>query len=104
MANERTFAGWLRTGLACVGIGLGFRALFSRIEPSWMPKMIATAFMVMAVLIFIAAYRRAQNLFDRLSAHSTEEIPKSNLLLITSVMCGGAVLCAIGIWYFNWSV
>ena len=28
LANERTFAGWTRTSLACIGVGLGFQAIF----------------------------------------------------------------------------
>lgn len=37
LANERTFASWFRTGFAAVGIGLGFQALFLRMEPAWVP-------------------------------------------------------------------
>ncbi|HEY9553776.1 DUF202 domain-containing protein [Allosphingosinicella sp.] len=33
LANERTFAGWVRTGLATIAIGLGFSALFRQMEP-----------------------------------------------------------------------
>ena len=33
MANERTFAGWMRTALAAIGIGIGFNALFDKLEP-----------------------------------------------------------------------
>lgn len=44
LANERTFAGWMRTGLAAVGIGLGFNALFGKMEPEWLPKLIATGY------------------------------------------------------------
>ncbi len=34
LANERTFAGWMRTALACVAIGVGFHALFPKLEPA----------------------------------------------------------------------
>ena len=44
MAMERTFAGWMRTAFAAIGIGLGFRALFGAWDPSWVPKLIASAF------------------------------------------------------------
>ena len=45
LANERTFAGWLRTGFAAIGIGLGFHVLFQAMQPLWVPKAIATAFL-----------------------------------------------------------
>jgi putative membrane protein len=41
LANERTFASWMRTGFAGIGIGLAFNALFTRMEPEWVPKAIA---------------------------------------------------------------
>ncbi len=59
LAHERSFAGWTRTGMAAVGIGLGFNALFQMLEPSWVPKAIATIFLFIAVFIFISAERRA---------------------------------------------
>ena len=32
LANERTFAGWARTAMAAIGIGLAFNALFKAME------------------------------------------------------------------------
>lgn len=54
MSNDRTmlaFAGWLRTGFTAVGIALAFNALFVRLEPPWVPKSVATAFLLIAILI-----------------------------------------------------
>jgi putative membrane protein len=59
MANERTFAGWMRTGLAAVAVGLGFQALFEKMQPAWVPKAIATAFLLMGILVFVLAERNA---------------------------------------------
>jgi putative membrane protein len=55
LANERTFAGWMRTGFAAVGVGLGFQALFNKMEPDWVPKGIATAFLLIAMIVFWTA-------------------------------------------------
>lgn len=52
LAHERSFAGWMRTGMASVGIGLGFNALFRTIDPQWVPKTVATAFLAIAIFIF----------------------------------------------------
>ena len=38
LANERTFSGWARTAMASIGIGIGFNALFAKVEPSWVAK------------------------------------------------------------------
>ena len=44
LASERTFAGWVRTSLGCIAIGIGFHALFARMQPPWVPKAIASLF------------------------------------------------------------
>ena len=59
LAYERTFAGWLRTGFAGIGIGIAFNALFTRVRPEWVPKLIASVFLAVAIFIFMNAERRA---------------------------------------------
>ena len=97
LANERTFASWLRTGLGCVAIGLGFQALFLRMEPAWVPRSIATAFLLLAIFIILSAERRACEVLDRLSAHKVE--PESNfqlrLMAIIASVSVGALIAAM---------
>lgn len=83
LANERTFASWVRTGFAGIGIGLAFNALFTRIRPEWVPKLIASVFLLIAIMIFIAAERRACTVLRRLHAHQVTTIKITNLRLIT---------------------
>ena len=59
LANERTFAGWMRTGLAAIGVGVGFSALFQTIQPFWVPRSIASVFLLLGASIVFAAQRRA---------------------------------------------
>ena len=59
MAMERTFAGWMRTAFAAIGIGLGFRAVFGEFQPPWLAKAIATMFIVGGAWLAITAERRA---------------------------------------------
>ena len=89
LANERTFAGWLRTGMAAVGIGLGFNVLFKMLEPPWVPKAIATLFLVIGIFIFVAAERGACSVKERLETHKVSTFKRINLKLIT-----GAVVVA----------
>lgn len=98
LANERTFAGWLRTGLAAVGIGVGFHALFQRMEPAWIPRSIATLFLLMGVAVVVAAEWRARRVLDRLSAHQVEPPPTLNLRLITVATAVGAFGLIAAIW------
>jgi putative membrane protein len=98
LANERTFASWLRTGFAGIGIGLAFNALFVRLEPSWVPRLIATAFLGIAIFIFVAAERRACAVLDRLEPHSVKTARVSNLRLLTII----AVLATLALMAAMW--
>ena len=101
LASERTFASWLRTGLAAIGIALGFHALFGRIEPAWLPRAIATAFLAIAVIIFLAAERRACAVRARLHAHEVETIKITRIRLITVVAVLATGALTAGIWLFR---
>lgn len=98
MANERTFAGWMRTGLAAVGIGLGFNALFGKLQPDWLPKLIATVFIIIGVFIFFAAQKKGCEVQSRLEAHKAEPIKSVNIQLIAAAMALGSSALAVGIW------
>ena len=98
LANERTFAGWMRTSLACIAIGVGFHALFNKIEPEWVPRLIATAFLGLAVLVIVLAERRACAVLSRLNAHTVKGTRRMNLRLFAAVVTLGAVGFAAVIW------
>jgi putative membrane protein len=98
LANERTFAGWLRTGFAAVGIGLGFQALFQMLEPEWIPKAIATAFLLLAIFIFVAAERRACRGLHRLHAHRIETVRIGNVRIITAAAICATLALIAAIW------
>jgi putative membrane protein len=98
LANERTFAGWMRTGLACIGIGVGFNVLFDQLQPTWIPKAVATAFILIGVFIFWAAERRACTVLSRLDTHQVARFGSMNLRAIASILSIGALVVAVGLW------
>ena len=104
MANERTFAGWMRTGLAAVGIGLGFNALFGKLEPLWVPKGIATLFMVIGIFIFWVAQRNGCAVQDRLNSHHATPVKPDNLRIISGLMASGAIALIAAIWMMDFSI
>lgn len=101
MANERTFAGWMRTGLAAVGIGLGFNALFGKLEPSYVPKAIATIFILIGIFIFFAAQRNGCAVQTRMQAHKAKPLDTINMRLIAAFMAIGSASLAAGIWFME---
>lgn len=98
LANERTFGSWFRTGFGAIAIGLGFHALFGRIHPFWVPRAVATAFLVIAVIVFIAAERRACVVIRRLHTHQVETVRIGVLRLITIIAVLATVALAIAMW------
>ncbi len=98
LATERTFAGWLRTGYAGIGIGLAFNALFSRIDPPWIPKLIATAFLLIAVTIFVAADRQASAVLSRLETHKVKSLNSATMRVVTIANVVATVALIGAIW------
>lgn len=98
LANERTFAGWLRTAFAAIGIGLGFNVLFREMEPFWLPRAIATVFILIGVFVSVAAERRACAVRERLSSHVVESARPVNLRIITFATALAAAALIFAIW------
>ena len=101
LANERTFGGWLRTGYAATGIGLAFNALFERVEPPWLPKLIATGFLAIAIVIFIGAERRACKVMARLHSHRVASAKSVNLRLLSIGSSIATAALIASIWLLN---
>jgi putative membrane protein len=99
LANERTFAGWMRTSLACIAIGVGFQALFGKVEPAWLPRLIASAFLLLAVLVIVLAERRAAAVYVRLNPHVVQTARRMNLRLFAAIVSIGASAFGLAIWF-----
>ncbi|WP_156839829.1 YidH family protein [Novosphingobium aquimarinum] len=98
MANERTYAGWMRTGLACVGIGIAFNALFTKMEPQWLPRAMASAFILVGIIIFYTARRKSSAVLERLSAHHASPVNSTNINLIAILLSAASFALMGGIW------
>lgn len=101
MANERTFAGWMRTGLAAVGIGLGFNALFGKLEPVWLPKALASIFILVAIAIFFAAQAKATSVAHRLECHKAEPMRGLTMRLVAAGLILASAGLAGAIWWLD---
>ncbi len=98
MAMERTFAGWMRTAFAAIGIGLGFRALFGAWEPVWIPKLVASLFILGGGWLAVTAQRRAAKTLERLDCHEFDPISPPNFKVMAYGIAAGAIVVTIGLW------
>lgn len=98
LANERTFAGWLRTGIGAVAVGLAFQALFEKMHPAWVPKAIASAFILIGILVFVLAERNASAVLNRLHPHEVRPVGGSQLKLMKWVLSLGAAALIASLW------
>lgn len=101
LANERTFAGWVRTALASIAVGVGFNALFGAIQPPWIPRALATLFVLTGIFTVWSAERRACRVLNRLRAHEVSEPSRNNLRLIAIALTIGALGLIAGIWWLE---
>lgn len=84
--------------MTAVGIGLGFNALFQTLEPTWVPKAIATIFLLIAVFVFISAEHRAARAIGRLEAHRIAALAPVRLRLLTCVLTFATAALGAAIW------
>jgi len=98
MANERTYSSWAGTGLGCLGLATGLQAVFGAVEPTWLAKLAATAFSVVAIVFFISAFINAKRARDRLQAHCAETLHSQYQTIITVLLTVGAVFVTTILW------
>ena len=98
LSNERTFASWLRTGYGSAAIGLGFQALFQKMDPPWVPRAIATIFLALAIYLFLSAQQRARDVLSRLKAHRVQAFEHAHIRLMSYISAAGIAALIIAMW------
>ncbi|MCK0122364.1 MAG: DUF202 domain-containing protein [Yoonia sp.] len=91
LANERTFAGWMRTGMACVALALGLRALFQETTYPYLAKGVSAVFIVAAVLIFWAAAIKSRKTQKRMDCHAVQAQSHYRMTILASLLTCGAI-------------
>ncbi|WP_260482748.1 YidH family protein [Sphingomicrobium flavum] len=100
MAVERTMASWMGTGMGAIGLGLGLRAIFGSFEPSWVPRLMATFFMAVAIVLVVSAKNRMCGAIARMSPNWVEAPSTRGMTMGAYGIVTGAVMLTVGIWVF----
>ena len=98
LANERTFAAWMRTGMACVGVALGLRAVFSATDYPIIAKAVAELFILSSIQIFWSAARRSKSTQRRIDTHDANAQSVRNMVLTSTVLTAGAIATGVILW------
>lgn len=98
LANERTFSGWMRTGMAAVALALGLKAVFKDTEHTLIAKGAAEIFILVAVLIFWSAVTQSRKAQLRMDSHDVAAQSHRRMVLLASILTVAAVLTGIILW------
>ena len=98
LAAERTFASWLRTGLAFLSVGLGLQRFLRDQFPSWELRLIGAVLVLCAAASFAAAAWRDRRTRLRLPEPEIHLLPGSLSLGVASVLVAVSLLAEVAIW------
>jgi len=90
LANERTFAAWIRTGFASLATGLGVERFMLNTIPLWSIHSIATLLLLFSAASFILAGWRYHHLRVKLENIDVDMVP----MLVIRIICLTLAACA----------
>ncbi len=91
LANERTFAAWIRTGFASLATGLGVERFMLNTIPLWSIHSIATLLLLFSAASFILAGWRYHHLRVKLENIDVDMVP----MLVIRIICLTLAACAL---------
>lgn len=98
LAAERTFAGWVRTGLTILVVAIALQGVFGPAEPTWLPKAVATMFIVAALLVFVAAWFEARVSHRNFTTHGCRVQPMWRVTMLSIILGAATVLTGVVLW------
>ncbi len=99
LANERTFASQMRTGMACVGVAMGMIAVFRETEHPLIARSVAELFVAVAIMIFGTAARRGYLAQRRIDDHDTTSQSHRAMIVTASLLTLGAAATGVILWF-----
>ena len=84
--------------MAAVALAIGLRAVFGEFEPTWLAKVVATIFVVLAIFIFWAAQSSARQTLSRLHDNQAHAQPIKRMQIIAVILAFGAVATGGILW------
>ena len=97
LANERTFAAWIRTGIAALAGGLAIAKFLLGTAPDWGLRAVAALLVVFSFAAFIVAGWRYSHLHVRMAHLDVQALPKSLVMLLSLALaaCSLVAMAAV---------
>lgn len=99
LANERTYAAWIRTGLAALAAGIAIEKFLAGVMPVWSLRSIAMILILFSAVAFFLAAWRYTHLGVKLSRADVRAVP----VIVTSgtsiVLALCSLIALIDLWF-----
>jgi len=98
LANERTYAAWIRTGITALAAGVAIEKFMIDAMPGWTIRSIALILIVYSVIAFIIAAWRYSHLGIKLVNVDFKSIPLIVMTGASALLVICSLLALAGLW------
>ncbi len=98
LANERTYASWLRTGLCALTAGLAIEKFMVDVLPFWGIRIISVILILFSAFVFLVAAWRHAHLRSGGTSEDLPRIPVSAARIVSVFLALCSLLALIGLW------
>lgn len=98
LANERTYAAWVRTGLTALATGLGVERFLGGVIPDPFIRVTSMTLLSFSIFSFILGSWRYHHVGSRLKSEEVTGAPTQLLVFLSVVLAFISLLAMIGVW------
>lgn len=99
LANERTYAAWIRTGLAALVAGIAVEKFLVDFMATWSLRSIAMILILFSAVAFCLAAWRYTHLGDRLLRTDVKAIPAILTTGVSLILVACSMIALIDLWF-----
>jgi len=98
LANERTYAAWVRTGLTALVTGLGVERFLGGVIPDQVIRAISMSLLSFSIMSFVIGAWRYVAVGSKIPEHKKFGTPTPIILLLSILLIIVSILAIIGLW------
>jgi inner membrane protein YidH len=99
LANERTYAAWIRTGLTALAAGVAIERFMTGMFPGWGVRSIAVILILVSAVAFFVAAWRYTHLGVRLGHADVKTVPAVLTTAASALLIACALIALVGLWF-----